>query len=28
MEQPGSMGAWTFEDLAAHLTLWLAGQLS
>lgn len=22
MERPGPMGAWTFKDLAAHLTLW------
>lgn len=22
MEQPGPMGAWTFKDLAAHLTGW------
>lgn len=30
MEQPGPMGAWTFKDLAAHLTVWRAqsiGQL-
>ncbi len=22
MEEPGPMGAWTFKDLAAHLTGW------
>lgn len=28
MEEPGPMGAWTFKDLAAHLTAWRGRTLA
>jgi len=28
MEEPGPMGAWTFKDLAAHLTSWRAWTIA